>query len=543
MIAIFVFFLVAMTSSVRCHRNFGAYHYYTDVIQRLQECTYNSPLGMSDGYIHESQISSSSNYPSQYNKGCHPNYARVYQPNGLAWCAKYKSSSEWLQVDLGVPSKVTGFLVQGRSDSEEWVTSFMVSYSLDAYYWHFVSDQYGSQKTFEGNVDSYSVRTIFLDDAIVARYLKFHTSEWHRHPSMRVEVIGCQTCRDIISLPPNCKMSSSSTKNENESSCKTEDGLLISNKAWCAKTNDENQWLQFDLGPPTLVTGVVTKGRMDVKKRAWVKSYKLSFSNDSSVGHFYNEGAESVKIFHGNKNGNDSSYNFLSRPFVARYIRIHPVTWHRHISMRAGILGCPFDGICSRGFMQVNNHASCVENLAYQKESFVNNRRHSKRHVQNHWVHGQAAKAVDGEIGQSCIMLDNSFVEKPIWMVDLGKKTTISGVVIVTWNGVSRDYSSLTHYSQQKTSEVNDIDEYLSNLDKLSVYVHKKQGRHASLDAKEGHFCGQLTRHNNALLKPRLHFQCAQPIEGRYVYVEAQGVPERRSKLFGAILCEVMVYE
>ena len=79
-----------------------------------------------------------------------------------------------------------------------------------------------------------------------------------------------------------------------------------------------------------------------------------------------------------------------------------------------------------------------VENLAYQKESFVNNRRHSKRHVQNHWVHGQAAKAVDGEIGQSCIMLDNSFVEKPIWMVDLGKKTTISGVVIVTWNGVAR---------------------------------------------------------------------------------------------------------
>ena len=64
---------------------------------------------MSDGYIHESQISSSSNYPSQYNKGCHPNYARVYQPNGLAWCAKYKSSSEWLQIDLGVPSKVSFF--------------------------------------------------------------------------------------------------------------------------------------------------------------------------------------------------------------------------------------------------------------------------------------------------------------------------------------------------------------------------------------------------------------------------------------------------
>ena len=30
----------------------------------------------------------------------------MYQPNGLGWCAKYKSSSEWLQVDLGVTAKV-----------------------------------------------------------------------------------------------------------------------------------------------------------------------------------------------------------------------------------------------------------------------------------------------------------------------------------------------------------------------------------------------------------------------------------------------------
>jgi len=33
------------------------------------------------------------------------------------------------------------------------------------------------------------------------------------------------------------------------------------------------------------------------------------------------------------------------------------------------------------------------------------------------------------------MVLDNFYVETPVWMVDLGKKVTVSGVVIVTWPG------------------------------------------------------------------------------------------------------------
>jgi len=42
--------------------------------------------------------------------------------------------------------KVTGLLSQGRGDSSEWVTAFLVSYSLDAYHWLYVTDQYGNQR-------------------------------------------------------------------------------------------------------------------------------------------------------------------------------------------------------------------------------------------------------------------------------------------------------------------------------------------------------------------------------------------------------------
>ena len=69
-------------------------------------CDYNGPLGMITGVIQDWQITASSTYPQDWDEGCHERYARIYQPNGMGWCAKYKSSSEWLQVDLGVAAKV-----------------------------------------------------------------------------------------------------------------------------------------------------------------------------------------------------------------------------------------------------------------------------------------------------------------------------------------------------------------------------------------------------------------------------------------------------
>jgi len=37
-------------------------------------------------------------------------------------------------------------MTQGRGDGSEWVKSFMVSYSMDAFHWQYVSDQYGNQR-------------------------------------------------------------------------------------------------------------------------------------------------------------------------------------------------------------------------------------------------------------------------------------------------------------------------------------------------------------------------------------------------------------
>jgi len=62
---------------------------------------------MITGDIHDSQLTSSSVYPAEWDRGCAERNARVYLPNGLAWCARYKSASEWFQIDLGVITKVS----------------------------------------------------------------------------------------------------------------------------------------------------------------------------------------------------------------------------------------------------------------------------------------------------------------------------------------------------------------------------------------------------------------------------------------------------
>jgi len=82
-----------------------------------------------------------------------------------------------------------------------------------------------------------------------------------------------------------------------------------------------------------------------------------------------------------------------------------------------------------------------VENVAYGKESWINNGRQVKRHVRRQrWLHGHSSRAVDGDASpdsglNTCIVLDNFYVERPVWMVDIGSATKISGMMILTWRG------------------------------------------------------------------------------------------------------------
>ncbi|KAL3308240.1 Dedicator of cytokinesis protein 7 [Cichlidogyrus casuarinus] len=121
-----------------------------------------------------------------------------------------------------------------------------------------------------------------------------------------------------------------------------------------------NEWYQIDIGPPTLITGLVIKGRGDSKWAQYVTKFKVSYSNDTRLWFFYKDAAPlDPRLFEGNDQEVLERIHYLTKPFVARYIRIHPVRWHNRIAMRVGLLGCRQVGNCQEGFFKINDQSSC----------------------------------------------------------------------------------------------------------------------------------------------------------------------------------------
>ncbi|VDN09408.1 unnamed protein product [Dibothriocephalus latus] len=134
------------------------------------------------------------------------------------------------------------------------------------------------------------------------------------------------------------------------------------------------QWFQLDLGPPTLVTGVVIRSRGDGKWPQYVTHFKVSYSNDSKLWFFYKDAPHMDQhVFLGNSPDVPERIHFLAAPVIARFVRIHPLAWHGRIAMRVGLLGCRYKGPCGPGFFQVNEKSSCIPNLAYKKDAWMSN--------------------------------------------------------------------------------------------------------------------------------------------------------------------------
>ena len=64
-----------------------------------------------------------------------------------------------------------------------------------------------------------------------------------------------------------------------------------------------------------------------------------------------------------------------------------------------------------------------------------------KRHTWSQWRYGHSDLSVDGKLDTNlpnCAIMDNYYVDKPLWRVDLGTEVTVSGAVILTWQGAGQ---------------------------------------------------------------------------------------------------------
>lgn len=285
--------------------------------------------------------------------------------------------------------------------------------------------------------------------------------------------------------------------------------------------------------------------------------------------------------------------HYLNNPFWARFVRFYPLQWNEQIGFRVGVYGCPFTSQCLPGYFRVNENSNCVENLAFRKEIWTNEKKKSKeigwfnknslkaRSFISLIQEGHPSLAVDGDEDNSlhkCAIIDNYYTERPTLVINLGRLTTIGGVVIKTWQGKGQD----SNFPYR---------DYMYGLDRFSVFVDKRplnsqfsaggvvadtalnlknqtvmnailstnqtsansngivntisiqHFTNYKLKLNENNLCNFVTRNNYAIFTPSIHLQCIKPLTGRYIYIQADGRSNRWSRLFNAVFCEIQAYE
>lgn len=92
----------------------------------------NRPMGLQNNRLKNHQMTSSSRWDNFHG----PYRARLnIRRHGRhigAWSSQYNNRYQWIQVDFRGPAKIIRICTQGRQDSHQWVTQYLVMHSLTA---------------------------------------------------------------------------------------------------------------------------------------------------------------------------------------------------------------------------------------------------------------------------------------------------------------------------------------------------------------------------------------------------------------------------
>ena len=98
--------------------------------------------------------------------------------------------------------------------------------------------------------------------------------------------------------------------------------------SWIPLTNNINEYLQFSGPRPFKFHSVETRGHLNENR--YTQTYRVQYTLDGNTWNWYKNGL----IFNGNTN-NINGVNNTFEPFVARAVRIWPITFTGSISLRA----------------------------------------------------------------------------------------------------------------------------------------------------------------------------------------------------------------
>ena len=92
---------------------------------------------------------------------------------------------EWIMADLNTMRYITSITTQGREDSNQWVTSYKLQYSLDCVVFYFIQDVNDNETIFVGSSDRDTKVTHTLSLQMQVQCVKLIPVSWNYWISLR----------------------------------------------------------------------------------------------------------------------------------------------------------------------------------------------------------------------------------------------------------------------------------------------------------------------------------------------------------------------
>ncbi|XP_040912296.1 contactin-associated protein-like 5 [Toxotes jaculatrix] len=160
--------------------------------KEMRRDTCNSPLV---SILPQSSFQSSSQSSISYSA----HNAKLNRRDGAGgWSPMVTDQEPWLQVDLRDRKEVTAVATQGRYESSDWVSKYLLLYSDTGQAWKQYRQEDGIWR-FVGNMNSEAAVQNKLSHSVRTRFLRFVPLDWN--PSgwvgLRVEAYGCSYKSDV----------------------------------------------------------------------------------------------------------------------------------------------------------------------------------------------------------------------------------------------------------------------------------------------------------------------------------------------------------
>ena len=103
---------------------------------------WQTPLGMQNGAIQDSQIKASSEWDGNHAAIQGRLHFKAIPGKAGSWSARSNDMNQWLQIDLGNQhTKVTRIATQGRNAYNQWVTKYKLLFSDNGVNFHYYKEQ------------------------------------------------------------------------------------------------------------------------------------------------------------------------------------------------------------------------------------------------------------------------------------------------------------------------------------------------------------------------------------------------------------------